>query len=297
MTKDQAESELNLDGKTLQVYIYLLRKREPKGIREIQRNVRLSSPSVAEYQVEKLVELGIAEKDQYGRVRITKKAKVRALKTHLTVGRFIFPRLLLYAATFTAVAVAYALMSGSSFTVYGLAVPLSAAGLFWFETARSWQVYRRESAKKDKGSIFWISLAPGAAAVVVFISAAIFLSAHSINPIGDSRYMPTPTSPGDPPLGYVPTPPPTVDDFVQTTNQRAHLIDNGGVSVIPHLSPELIITLALAGGLAMGFLGYMVYSLRGEGHDGDGSAVLNAGQSVGSPFGTQRYPNWPRYQN
>ena len=42
-----------LSGRTLQVYLYLLKKKLPSGIREIQRDLLLSSPSVAEYQVAK----------------------------------------------------------------------------------------------------------------------------------------------------------------------------------------------------------------------------------------------------
>ena len=47
----------------MEVYLYLLKKKAPSGIREIQRDLSLSRPSVAEYQVAKLVELGSASKD------------------------------------------------------------------------------------------------------------------------------------------------------------------------------------------------------------------------------------------
>lgn len=65
-----SDLERKLQGRTLQVYLYLLKKKEPSGIREIQRDLGLSSPSVAEYQVGKLVDLGLASKDSYGRVSL-----------------------------------------------------------------------------------------------------------------------------------------------------------------------------------------------------------------------------------
>jgi hypothetical protein len=46
-----------LKGTTLQVYRFMLRSRAPLGIHDIQRTLRLSSPSVAQYHIKKLSEL------------------------------------------------------------------------------------------------------------------------------------------------------------------------------------------------------------------------------------------------
>ena len=74
MNDDQnSELERRLAGKTLQVYLYLQKKKESSGIREVQRDLGLSSPSVAEYQIEKLIEMGLAGRDSYARVYVTRK--------------------------------------------------------------------------------------------------------------------------------------------------------------------------------------------------------------------------------
>jgi DNA-binding Lrp family transcriptional regulator len=48
-----------LEGKTLKVYRYLFKVGRPQGIRDIQRGLNFSSPSVAEYHVKKLLSMGL----------------------------------------------------------------------------------------------------------------------------------------------------------------------------------------------------------------------------------------------
>jgi predicted DNA-binding transcriptional regulator len=47
--EQNSELERRIAGRTLQVYLYLQKKKEASGIREVQRDLGLSSPSVAEY--------------------------------------------------------------------------------------------------------------------------------------------------------------------------------------------------------------------------------------------------------
>ena len=42
-----------LRGKTLEVYRYLLKSKNPVGIREVQRSLDLSTPSLASYHLNK----------------------------------------------------------------------------------------------------------------------------------------------------------------------------------------------------------------------------------------------------
>src|SRR5881628_755613 len=101
MNDDQnIELERRLAGKTLQVYLYLQKKKESSGIREVQRDLGLSSPSVAEYQIEKLVEMGLAGRDSYARVYVTRKVKVKAMASYINFGRFTVPRLAFYAGLY-----------------------------------------------------------------------------------------------------------------------------------------------------------------------------------------------------
>ena len=55
-----------LRGTTLKVYRYLFKLGEPAGIRDIQRALGLSSSSVAEYHVKKLLQSGLIKEDHEG---------------------------------------------------------------------------------------------------------------------------------------------------------------------------------------------------------------------------------------
>lgn len=55
-----------LKGTTLRVYRFMLKQRKPVGISEIQRALGLSSSSVSEYHVKKLLRLGLIGEEQGG---------------------------------------------------------------------------------------------------------------------------------------------------------------------------------------------------------------------------------------
>ncbi len=58
---DKIDSRVSLTGTTLRVYRFLYKKGTPIGIREIQRELSLSSTSVAEYHVKKLLSMGLVK--------------------------------------------------------------------------------------------------------------------------------------------------------------------------------------------------------------------------------------------
>jgi hypothetical protein len=58
----------NLKGTTYKVYHYMLRQGRPLGISEIQKGLSLSSPSVAQYHIRKLLQLGLIRSEQAGYV-------------------------------------------------------------------------------------------------------------------------------------------------------------------------------------------------------------------------------------
>ena len=57
-------TRLELTGTTLKVYRYLYREGKPRGIRDIQRGLGLSSSSVALYHVRKLLEAGMIREQE-----------------------------------------------------------------------------------------------------------------------------------------------------------------------------------------------------------------------------------------
>ncbi len=134
------EAELyKLRGKTLQVYIYMLRKREPVGVRELQRSLGFSSPSVAHHHLEKLREMGLVSKDERGRYRVLEKVDVGVLKMFMVIGGKLVPRLIFYAVFLTTLLALYIIQNVHDLNPYALAFGGFASVFLWFETIRLWR--------------------------------------------------------------------------------------------------------------------------------------------------------------
>ena len=139
-----AESERQaseLKGNTLRVYWYVMNAdKQTVGVREVQRALSFSSPTLALYHLDKLRDLGLVSKET-GEYRLIKEVKVDVLKQFMRVGRVFVPRFSLYAVLFTVLSVYYALMIGilDFFTVFGLSFGIAGAGIFWFETWKAWR--------------------------------------------------------------------------------------------------------------------------------------------------------------
>jgi len=137
--KQQEEDILyNLRGKTLKVYLHLLSSDEPVGVREVQRRLGFSSPSVALHHLEKLLHMGLVEKDNFGRYYAVKKVDVAILQPFTRIGRFMLPRLGFYAAFFTTLTVAYIIQHLGSSDIYTIIFSSAATAAFWFEAIRTW---------------------------------------------------------------------------------------------------------------------------------------------------------------
>ncbi|MFW9856188.1 MAG: hypothetical protein ACFFFG_14145 [Candidatus Thorarchaeota archaeon] len=89
-----------LQGKTLQVYWYLLEK-GPASIREIHQALNFSSPGLAYYQIKKLIETGRVSKDETGEKYVVNgKVKSGLLSFYVTVGNMMIPRFSVYLVIF-----------------------------------------------------------------------------------------------------------------------------------------------------------------------------------------------------
>jgi DNA-binding transcriptional ArsR family regulator len=130
------DSELR--GRTLQAYLYMLRGGKPVGVRELQRALSLSSPSVAYHHLEKLERLRLVEKDQYGEYALIKNVDVNVLQAFTHIGRLLVPRFIFYAVFFTTLLIGYALISQQGANIFALAFGIFAAAFAWFETLRTW---------------------------------------------------------------------------------------------------------------------------------------------------------------
>jgi len=94
-------AESNLRGNTLRVYWVLLQSLGSSiGPREIQRKLGFSSPALAVYHLDKLVELGLVEKVS-GEYHLVKSVDVDILRQFTRLRGFIIPRNVLYSTLFT----------------------------------------------------------------------------------------------------------------------------------------------------------------------------------------------------
>ncbi len=131
------QPEKALKGTALDVYRFLLKKNKPVGVREVQRALGLSSPSVATYHLTKLEELGILKKDASG-YSVNKVLLEQSIK----INRFLVPRYLFY----TIFAVAVLLIELTLFRpalidrqyVFSLAAIAVFVAFSGYETAKTW---------------------------------------------------------------------------------------------------------------------------------------------------------------
>ncbi len=142
-SSDLAVIESQLKGKTLRIYWYLLRSPSSRvGVREIQRSLGLSSPSVAAHHLEKLLSLGLVEKSMTGEYFLVQEVKVGLLRFFTRMGRFLVPRYLFYSLWLSTMFVTYLALYLPDGSIHNIAAILfgSVANLIlWFETVRLWR--------------------------------------------------------------------------------------------------------------------------------------------------------------
>jgi predicted DNA-binding transcriptional regulator len=147
-SSDLAEIESQLKGKTLQIYWYLLRDPESSvGVREVQRALGLSSPSVAAHHLDKLLTLGLVEKTVRGEYLLNQEVKVGLLKFFSRMGRFLVPRHLFYAIWLSTMFAIYIVVYNfvlfqPTWSIHNLAAiifGIIANLVLWIETIRLWR--------------------------------------------------------------------------------------------------------------------------------------------------------------
>lgn len=140
--EDQRAIDAELKGTTLRVYWEVFKSPRPVGVREVQRLIRFSSPSTALYHLEKLRELGVVRKDEYGHYEPVEEIRPSQFRMFLRIGRVILPRYVFYAAFFVAAVLMYlaqSLLAGSDVSVIALIFGFSAALVCTYEAFRIWK--------------------------------------------------------------------------------------------------------------------------------------------------------------
>ena len=141
-SSDLAVIESQLKGKTLLVYWYLLKSsRSSVGVREVQRTLGFSSPSVAAHHLDKLLSLGLVDKKGTGEYFLTQEVKVGLLRFFTRLGRFLIPRYLFYSVWLSTMLIVYLIfygIDGSIHNIVAIIFGVIACLILWFETVRLW---------------------------------------------------------------------------------------------------------------------------------------------------------------
>lgn len=130
-----------LKGNTLRVYWYLLgSSKNIAGPREIQRELGFSSPGLAVYHLNKLMELDLVEKVR-GEYRLKEIVDVGVLRQFTKLGGIIVPRYVTYA---TMISVLFAFFISqvreiNFYSLFALIFGSLSTVIFWYETVRIWR--------------------------------------------------------------------------------------------------------------------------------------------------------------
>jgi len=131
------EEDAVLVGTTLRVYRYALKKGEPIGIREVQRALELSSPTLSSYHLSKLERAGLLRQTNEG--YIVDKVILRNL---VRLKRLLVPRYLFYSLFFaTATFIELLFFAPRVLTreyVFAVTISVAATLSYSYETARIW---------------------------------------------------------------------------------------------------------------------------------------------------------------
>lgn len=136
-----SEVESKLRGNTLRLYWYMVKVGHPVTIHEVQKGLNLSSPGLAAYHLNKLVELSLVKKTR-GEYHALDVVRVGVLRSFVRLYGFMVPRYVFYAVFFTVLFVifsAFFMTPLSLYSWFAAAVCLISAAIFWYEAFRIWR--------------------------------------------------------------------------------------------------------------------------------------------------------------
>ena len=130
----------DLQGNTLRVYWVLLQNSKGSiGPRDVQRKLGFSSPNLAVYHLDKLVELNLAKKE-LGQYCLVDNINVGIFKHFAKIGGYIFPRQILYASMWSTLFVflLVTIKDLNFYSLFALIFGLLGSVIFWFEAWKAW---------------------------------------------------------------------------------------------------------------------------------------------------------------
>jgi len=139
-----AKAAVAVSGRLARVYFVLLKAGRPMGVREVQRLAGLSSPSSAKHYLDKLVELGLAEKTsgEY----VAKVSGQSLMSVYIGLLGSVVPRLVPYAVFSTVLLAVFSTLAKPPIEcVVVAAVPTA---LLWIEGLRLLHLAKKLAAEK-----------------------------------------------------------------------------------------------------------------------------------------------------
>ncbi len=135
--------ETKLKGTTLRVYWHLVRIRKPTTIRRLQRSLGFSSPSVASYHLEKLMDMKLVKKNVMGDYELKKTVSLEVMSSFVRVSHLMIPRYTFYTTFFFTLLTVFAVKFGTSLSlqgVFALFFGISGLAITGYETWRQWRL-------------------------------------------------------------------------------------------------------------------------------------------------------------
>ena len=142
---EETKLEYELRGKAWKVYWFLLKTGSPMSVREVQRALHFSSPSVAHHHLEQLRDLGLVEKQEIGgHYVLVGEVKIGVLRHYVKLGKLLFPRYFFYALFSTVFYVAYLLLLVQDLfmreNLFIISFGAIVCAVFWYEAYRVWSM-------------------------------------------------------------------------------------------------------------------------------------------------------------
>ena len=125
-----------LSGVVWDVYLYILTSNEPVGVREIGRGLNLSSPSLAQYHVNHLLEMKLISQTKDGRYVAEEKSKLEALRNFVLLRGTLISRMIIYGAFTLGLTLFYILTWSIEFSfrdLFVLAIGIISTCIFFYE--------------------------------------------------------------------------------------------------------------------------------------------------------------------
>lgn len=137
------EVRSKLKGTTLRVYWHLLRSGKPTTIRRLQRGLGLSSPSVASYHLEKLMDMDLVKKNVSGDYELKKTVSLEVMSSFVRISHLMIPRYMFYTTFFFTLLIVFIVGHASSLSqqgVFALVFGVSGLVITGYETWRQWRL-------------------------------------------------------------------------------------------------------------------------------------------------------------